>query len=77
MSDDPSYQVTRPSPTSPCSIVLIYLLFQVHDSYHLFEKNEADEINFIFASEASGFRHLYHINAQLTPPLITSDSTGK
>ncbi|XP_041356250.1 dipeptidyl peptidase 9-like [Gigantopelta aegis] len=37
----------------------------VHDIIHFFPQSRPDEISFLWSSEKSGFRHLYHVTSQL------------
>ncbi|XP_071098891.1 dipeptidyl peptidase 9-like [Haliotis cracherodii] len=41
----------------------------VHDILHFFPQSSPDEISFLWSSEKSGYRHLYHVTSKLqTPP---------
>jgi hypothetical protein len=43
-----------------------FLFFvQVHDVIHFFPMSSEKEISFVWASQKSGFRHLYHVTSSL------------
>ena len=44
---------------------LIFIL-QVHDILHFLPSTNENEIVFLWASEKSGFRHLYHVTSTLS-----------
>jgi len=41
---------------------------QVHDAFHFLASEHSDEVSFIWASENTGHRHLYHIRCYLKKP---------
>ena len=52
-----------------------FCCFQVHDVLHFFPTSSQNEIAFLWSSEKSGFRHLYHVTSQLSQqPSIDSDT---
>nr|CAB3239881.1 dipeptidyl peptidase 8-like [Phallusia mammillata] len=58
---------------STSSIKILYeetsdIWINLHDAFHFFHNDPADEVNFIWASEQTGHRHLYHISCQLKKP---------
>lgn len=46
----------------------MFTCFQVHDILHFFPQTSENEIEFLYASEKSGYRHLYVIKSQLSSP---------
>ena len=52
-----------------------FVVFQVHDVLHFFPTSLQNEIAFLWSSEKSGFRHLYHVTSELSQqPSIDSDT---
>lgn len=52
-------------PVRSKSYVFCFCYLQVHDTYYFYKNNVEGELNFIWSSERTGYRHLYHINCQL------------
>lgn len=50
------------------------LLFQVHDILHFLPTTEPDMMRFIFATEETGFRHLYLYTVQVAASVIKGTS---
>ncbi len=52
------------------------LVLQVHDILYFFPQEKPNEITFIWASEKSGFRHLYLVTSQLSSPSRTGNDNA-
>ncbi|CAK8694929.1 dipeptidyl peptidase 9-like [Clavelina lepadiformis] len=70
VDDCGSSSTLHSSSISQNSVKILYeetssVWINVHDTFYFFQNNPIDEVNFIWASEQTGHRHLYLINCYL------------
>lgn len=57
-------------------MIFCVIRYQIHDILHFLPETNPDEVSFIWASEETGFRHLYLITACVSSNSRRSNSAG-